>query len=242
VRSTSVPTEVLDALINQVELLFTLSQQVRGGFTQRGVSDLDAQRMLGHIGIVGIVSRWFNQTFSLGFNESLLTDLCYYHDMAKALMGDPPRVEAGSPDKPWNVITSMISRFVKRGLSYSERRTEFEKAVQALSPYLSDDTPQIKQDALETLELYFLRQGIGKDVARFVFDLGQVIDVHAALWYADRGQMEASPYNVRSFTYQLSTRINHWTVRAYWRRMRAHRFTTIMLPAYGDKLRTVMAQ
>ena len=231
----------MDALLDQIELLFNLSQQSRSGYRARGVVEEKSQRMIGHIGLVGIASMWFNIQFNLGLDQTLLSKLSLYHDLAKAKDGDSVRVQVEDPRWPWNVAASVISRLVKKGQSRRERLEELDRALDVLSPYMSGLTPEISDDVSRITELYFLREGKGSDEARFVFDIGQVIDVHAALWHAQRGEMEPSRYNVRSFTYKLGGRIKHRSAKAYWSRVRL-RFYNLMLPAYEGSHRRVMAQ
>lgn len=230
-----------DAILDQIELLFDLSQQSRTGYIARGVPEEKSQRMIGHIGLVGIASLWINVQFKLGLDEALLAKLSFYHDLAKAHDGDSVRVKVEDPKRPWSVAASVISRLVKKGHSKRERQEELAKAMDALSPYMLGQTSEISSDVSMMIQLYFLREGQGKDEARFVFDIGQIIDVHAALWYGRSGDMNPSRFNVRSFTYQLRKRIKHRTAKLYWIRVR-HRYLELMLPAYDNSLRKALSQ
>jgi len=234
------PEEAVDSIIDLVEaLLFPLSLHARAGYKVRGVRPAKQVRMLGHIGMTEQVCRWFNTELRLGHNPVTVSELSLDHDLAKAINRDEPRI----PDIPTSRIAAFIRRFVDNGLSYDDRRQEHRGVVAVLRPYFTE-TPEIWAATSASLELYFLRPrlrlGARGLIAWFVHNIGQVLDVHLALWYARKGYMDITQGNVRTFTERLERRIRDETAKLYWSRVK-QRYLPEISQVYPTK-RVALAQ
>ena len=110
-----------------------------------------------------------------------------------------------------------------------------------LKPYFAE-TPEIWAATKATLELYFLRPRVRFDArgvtAWFVHNIGQVLDVHLALWYARKGYMDITPGNVRTFTERLNRRIRDETAKLYWSQIK-QRYLPEITKVYPTKSRAL---
>lgn len=220
--------ERMDALILIMEILsFPLSDSERAGYSHRGVRN--AQHMGSHISCLMDLCAWISQEFNLGMDEKLVCSLVRNHDRHKAVRSDEPRVKGPAGEGPISAVGRLVRRFIDVGFSAHEREEELQTALSLINSAFQPDIIKVNGEIEDAITLYFLRRGKGKREAQFVHDMGQVMDVHVALWYTATGRMEATPYNIRSFADRLNERIQHKIAKLYWERVKAKYLDTLKL-------------
>jgi len=228
-RRSSESAALMDVLIGRTErVLFRFNDEVRAGFPERGVES--GQHMIGHVGSIGLLCDWALVEMRLDLDRSTVIQLCRYHDLAKALLGDEARVPIDKVGRPTGKMVANIKRMIRVGFSSVDRKDELAQAIEVLRPEFAD-SPKLWKEIERIISTYYLSEGKRKKEVNFVRGMGQVLDVHLGLWYVSQERMLPTEQNVRSFTDELTTRLDNWVARLYWEMLK-NRYLNVLEQVY----------